>query len=210
MDDKDLNWRQSNSTVPAQLYGQSLSEVQWSIAPVPANFEITAHYEHPVSAENGNYMFLYSFGSRFTLDKIGAESNNWFNGSTAFFDITVMLNYIGNINAYTIDNGGKLMPANWTVAKENSANIIHVIVADGTPSGVVVLFNQEPEPSPSASPTLSISPQATASIQPIVSVIPAAENATTAENSNSVIYVVIASVAIVLVAVALVLKKRKR
>ncbi len=205
MDATDFSWNQSSTLF--WLYGQNLPELHWMIKPVPKNFVITAHYEHPVSEENGNYVFLYSFGSRFTLDSIEAEENNWFNGSSAVFDIHVMLNHIANIEAYTIDRSGKLASAEWTLSKGDSANTIHVAVTGGVPYGAVVLFNQEPEQSPSASPTAS--PQRASSPTPTASVLPAGAGTANSGNLNGIILaaasVTIASVSIT----ALVLKKRQ-
>jgi hypothetical protein len=205
MDGTELNCNLSSTLF--QLYGQNLPEMKWTITPVPKNFLLTAYYEHPVSEENGNYVFLYSFGSRFTLDSIDAETNNWFNGSTATFDIHVMLNYIANINAYTIDDSGKLSPAVWTVTREDSANTIHVTVTDGVPYGLVVLFNQEPEQSPSATPT--VSPQRTSSPAPTVSVLQVAAGSANSGNLNGIILAV-ASVTVASISItAVVLKKRQ-
>jgi len=94
--------------------------IRWFIKPLPADFNVTTYYEHPVPLLVGNYAFLYAMGTgRFLAD--------WPKLTTACVKIRISMDVIScicpkTINLYTIEhsNGTWIWkPAEYTVTPEN-------------------------------------------------------------------------------------------
>jgi hypothetical protein len=113
------------------LFGEgNLPELTWTIAPVPRNFTLEVHYEHPIDTVNDatfrKYAFLFSLGARFGLDDLiyGYYGYYWFDNSTAHFEILIEPAF-NEISAYSIEQLNPLDstlssdPLNCTVSKEN-------------------------------------------------------------------------------------------
>jgi hypothetical protein len=149
------------------LFGDgNLPELTWTMSPVPRNFLIEVHYDHPIGTINGIYSylgkcaFLFSLGARYGLDDIiyGYYGYYWFDNSTAQFDIRVEPPF-NQIYAYSIAELNPLNstlnpnPLNCTVSTENGTKRVEFTVS--TPastlyqslntSGVAVFLNETPE-----------------------------------------------------------------
>jgi hypothetical protein len=159
MDGQELDWAPTNRTY--HLFDADLPELHWKISPVPSDFSITAHYEHPIPiitqthADLGSYALLFPLGSRYGLQEIIDYAYNeypWFGNSTAA-QISIRTEPIlTSIRAYSMDGFGTLKPLDYTVSKENAAGKIDLVVSGEIPDsdlqnttrpfGVVVVFDE--------------------------------------------------------------------
>ena len=157
------------------LYGGgNLPELTWVITPVPSNFTVQVHYEHPIhKTENSNheeYAFLYSLGARFGLDDMiyGYYGYYWFDNSTAQFDLLVEPSF-NDLSAHSIKelnplNSTLSNPLKCTVSPENGLKKVEFNVSAPAStlfrslslSGAALLLKKVPEVSetPLTSPIL--------------------------------------------------------
>jgi hypothetical protein len=177
MDDAELNFGFDKRFY--HLFDANLPELNWTISPVPHDFIVTVHYEHPVPTTGtdythlGKYAFLFPLGARYGLEEIGYAYNEypWFGNSTLQFTIQSEPIFT-NMNAYSIDGFGTLTPLNYSVSTENAAERIELKVAGETPTsyettppyGVVVVFDETTETSEPFPTTLVIASGTTVTV----------------------------------------------
>jgi hypothetical protein len=163
MDGAELDWAYRARDF-FHLFDIDLPELKWTISPVPTNFSLTAHYEHPVPATGttyaylGNYAFLFAFGSRYGLDSIAHEYpgyswSGWVKDGSPVVHFNIEMEPIlANISAYAIDNRGTLTQLNHTISTEKSTERLEFTISRGAgetafPFGVVVVFDEAAETS---------------------------------------------------------------
>ena len=88
------------------------------IAPVPEQFMLEIHYEHPLEQVNGSYIFLYDLN-------ISPYLSPWSPNSTADFTIR-MDTEVSNLHAYTTETDTVWNPINYTVNKEGDAEVVTI------------------------------------------------------------------------------------
>jgi hypothetical protein len=163
MDGEELNLISRNRSF--HLFGDgNLPELTWMITPVPRNFTIQVHYEHPIhklsNPNLGEYAFFYSLGARFGLDDLiyGYYGYYWFDNSTTQFDILIEPSF-NEINTHSIEQLNPLNstlssnPLKCTVSTENGMKKIEFNVSAPastlfqslTTSGAALFLNEIPE-----------------------------------------------------------------
>ncbi len=106
MDDTPLSWSYCE---PPKIYPTVVGDfpmIHWVISPVPANFTIKTHYEHPLPLINGNYSFLYATGTGRYLGEPYAKYTIAYVKIYVSYDVAPEEGYI---NVYTIAN----VSGNW-------------------------------------------------------------------------------------------------
>jgi hypothetical protein len=88
------------------------------IAPVPEQFMLEIHYEHPLEQVNGSYIFLYDLN-------ISPYLSPWSPNSTAYFAIR-MDTEVSNLHAYTTETDTVWNPINYTVTHEGDAEVVTI------------------------------------------------------------------------------------
>lgn len=88
------------------------------ITPVPEQFVLKIHYEHPVQQINGSYLFLYDLN-------ISPYLSQWSPNSTAYFTIRMDVN-VSNLRAYTTKTDSVWNPINYTVSQEGVTEVVAV------------------------------------------------------------------------------------
>jgi hypothetical protein len=88
------------------------------IAPVPEQFVLTIHYEHPLEQVNGSYLFLYDLN-------ISPYLSPWNPNSTAYFTIRLDAN-VSNLQAYTTETDSVWNPINFTKSQEGATDVVAV------------------------------------------------------------------------------------
>jgi hypothetical protein len=96
MDNMTLSWNYTYENYPTVI--GVFPMINWTIKPVPNNFTIRTHYEHPVPIMDGSYMFLYAMGTGRYLRYYAKET-------TAYVTVSVGVDIADDedyINVYTI------------------------------------------------------------------------------------------------------------
>jgi hypothetical protein len=99
MDDTLLSWDYS-----PPIYQTVLGDfpmIWWGISPVPENFTIKTHYEHPLPLIDGNYSFLYASGTGKYLGSPYAKETTAYINICISYDVASEAN---QISVYTIAN----------------------------------------------------------------------------------------------------------
>jgi hypothetical protein len=146
------------------LFGSNLPVINWTIQPVPRDFTVTVHYEHPVLETNDAYAYLGRNSLLFPLlPRYGCSDTlyplySWFDSPVASFNLKVDPS-ITQIKPYSIDNVGTLTPITYSNSTNNGDTIIRMKVSQtetifpyGTvtsfPYGAVIVMNAEPKQEP--------------------------------------------------------------
>lgn len=170
MDATNLEYALTERTY--HLFDNNLPELHWHLSPVPSNFSISVHYEHPVSTLDqtysylGEYAFVIPFGARYGLQEIIDYSFNeypWFGNSTTAQMRLKLDSAFANMSVYAVDGFGALHPLNCTLANGDGLEIMDLIVSGESPIfsettlpyGVVVVFD-EPSENSEPFPTLLV------------------------------------------------------
>jgi len=117
VDETELEW----SNYPYHTHHTAIGD--WSmiyclIVPVPEQFVLTIHYEHPLEQVNGSSLFLYDLN-------ISPYLSPWSSNSTAYFTIRLDAN-VSNLQAYTTETDSVWKPINYTVSQEDKTEVMSV------------------------------------------------------------------------------------
>ena len=117
VDGVELEW----SNWPQDTHHTAIGD--WSmvyclITPVPEQFTLTIHYEHPVEQVNESYIFLYDLN-------ISPYLSPWSLNSTAYFTIRMDAN-ASNLQAYTTETDMVWNPINYTVTQEGETQVVSI------------------------------------------------------------------------------------
>lgn len=119
MDETELNWNNFTEIYPEALHFTAIGDwpmINCTINPVPENFVLKIHYEHPVMLINGSHTFLYDLN-------ISPYLSEWSTKSTAYFTIRMDTNYTSlYVNAIATDE--TLTPINYIATRDGTAEII--------------------------------------------------------------------------------------
>ncbi|MGB9853951.1 MAG: hypothetical protein ACPLRY_03990 [Candidatus Bathyarchaeales archaeon] len=132
------------------LFDADLSEINWTVSPVPKNFVVTVHYEHPVSettaayAYLGDYFFMLPLYRRYGCSNISYPLYSWYGypPNNCRIQIKSHLPELQELQVYLADSKGTLTPLNYTAfindedrswiiafSREHQSPIIHGAVA---------------------------------------------------------------------------------
>jgi hypothetical protein len=126
LDDVELGWSNYTQVYPEATHHTGIGD--WSmilsvLEPVPDQFVLRIHYEHPMQVINGSYMFLYDLNIK---DYLSASAPK----STAYFTIMMGINFTDlDVNTVSIDDES-LSPINYSVAGANPAEITVKMVSE--------------------------------------------------------------------------------
>jgi hypothetical protein len=145
VDKTDLEW----SSYPQITHHTAIGD--WSmiycqVNPVPKQFVLKIHYEHPLEQVNGSYIFLYDLN-------IGPYLSPWSPNSTAYFNIQFDAN-ITELQAFTTERDEIWNSINYTINKEARTQIILLQIyseySEPLLGDLVILFsdNETQDPSP--------------------------------------------------------------
>jgi hypothetical protein len=117
VDETELDW----SEWPHDTHHTAIGD--WSmiycvIAPVPEQFVLTIHYEHPLEEVNGSYLFLYDLN-------ISPYLSPWSPNSTAYFTIRFDVD-VSNLRAYTTETDSVWNPIEFTTSQEGATEVMAV------------------------------------------------------------------------------------
>jgi hypothetical protein len=115
VDETELDW----SNYPYETHHTAIGN--WSmiyclITPVPEQFVLTIHYEHPLEQVNGSYLFLYDLN-------ISPYLSPWSPNSTAYFTIRMDAN-VSNLRAYTTETDSVWNPIEYTTSQEGTTEVV--------------------------------------------------------------------------------------
>jgi hypothetical protein len=88
------------------------------ITPVPEQFVLKIHYEHPIEQMNGSYIFLYDLN-------ISPYLSQWSPNSTAYFTMHMDAN-VSNLHAYTTKTDTVWNPINYTTTQEGTTQVVAI------------------------------------------------------------------------------------
>lgn len=164
MDGANVDYNLTKRTY--HLFDDDMPELHWYLSPVPRNFSIATHYEHPLSTtENTSYnlgknAFIIPFGARYGLQEIVDYTVNeypWFGHATTAQIKLQIDSAFTNISAYTIDPFGSLKPQNYTLTTENGTAKVELAVCreETMPYGLAIFFD-DPLGASGSFPTLLV------------------------------------------------------
>jgi len=141
MDETELEWSNYTQTFPDETHYTAIGDwtmINCTIHPVLDQFILKIHYEHPILLINGSYTFLYDLN-------ISPYLSPWSNKSTAHFNIRFETDYT-DLQANTIATDGTLTPVEYTVTKEDAAEILSLQVvseySEPLPGDLLISFNE--------------------------------------------------------------------
>ena len=92
--------------------------INCTITPIPDDFVLKIHYEHPLEAINGTYLFLYDLNISPYLSPANPNS-------TAIFTIHTPTDY-PIARAYTTGLDSAWKPKNYTIAQEGTSETVTI------------------------------------------------------------------------------------
>jgi hypothetical protein len=116
VNEKELEW----SNFPQDTHHTAIGDwnmIYCLIKPVPEDFVLKIHYEHPVELVNGSYIFLYDLN-------ISPYLTQWSPNSTAYFTIHMDTN-VSNLQAYTTKTDTTWNPINYTT-QEGDTQVVAI------------------------------------------------------------------------------------
>jgi hypothetical protein len=141
VDETELDWSNYTQTFPDALHYTAIGDwpmISCTIHPVPDQFMLKIHYEHPVLLMNGSYTFLYDLN-------ISPYLSPWSNKSTAHFNIRFETGYT-DLQTNTIAVDGTLNPVEYTVTKEDAAETVSLQVvseySQPLPGDLLISFHE--------------------------------------------------------------------
>ena len=149
LDNKETLWQLKKG--PYHLLGENLPQVNWTISPVPQDFDMTVHYEKLISktieaySYLGDYAFTLPVFGRFGCSNISYPLYDWAGYSSTEYTIRID-STIYQIGTYSIDNRGALTSLNATTSNENGFEIVRTTFSQGEAedtgiSGAVAVFD---------------------------------------------------------------------
>ncbi len=123
VNETELSWSNYTQNVPDAVHYTAIGDwpmISCVISPVLEQFTLKIHYEHPITQNNGGYTFLYDLN-------INPYLSPWSNKSTAYFNIRFETD-ITDIQAYTIATDETLNTVEYTTTKEDTAETVSLQV----------------------------------------------------------------------------------
>jgi hypothetical protein len=117
VDEAELDWSEWSYDTHHTAIGE-WSMIYCLIAPVPEQFVLTIHYDHPLEQVNESYLFLYDLN-------ISPYLSEWSPNSTAYFTIRMEGN-VANLRAYTTETDSVWNPISFTKSREGAAEVVAV------------------------------------------------------------------------------------
>ena len=142
-----MEWQQDSKGF-FHIFDTDLQEINWTVTPVPSDFVVTIHYEHPISKTSevyaylGDYAFALPLFGRYGCSNISFPLYSWFESLPRKYNIQIESDFT-ETNAYSIDTLGTLTPLNYT-SIENGVGKIEILQeneADTFFHGAAVVFN---------------------------------------------------------------------
>jgi hypothetical protein len=119
IDETALTWTNYTQIYPDATHYTALGDwpmIACTIQPVPDQFTLKIHYEHPIEQINGSRTFLYDLN-------ISPYLSPWSNQSTAYFNIKFETNYT-DLQMNTIATDGTLKPVAYTTTQEGEMETV--------------------------------------------------------------------------------------
>ena len=117
VDETELDW----SNWPWDTHQTAIGDwnmIYCLITPVPEQFVLEVHYEHPLEQVNGSCIFLYDLN-------ISPYLSQWSPNSTAYFTIRIDVE-VSNLQAYTTETDAIWNPINYTTTQEGTTQVIAI------------------------------------------------------------------------------------
>ena len=123
IDETELDWSNFTQIYPSALHHTAIGDwsmINCTITPIPDDFVLKIHYEHPLEAINGTYLFLYDLNISPYLSPANPNS-------TAIFTIHTPTDY-PIAQAYTTGLDSAWKTKNYTIAQEGTSETITIEV----------------------------------------------------------------------------------
>lgn len=117
VDEIELDWSNNIYDTHHTAIGD-WSMIYCLIEPVPKQFVLTIHYEHPLEQVNGSSLFLYDLN-------ISPYLSPWSPNSTAFFIISFEAN-VSNLRVYTTQEDNAWNPIDFAKSHEDTTEVVEV------------------------------------------------------------------------------------
>jgi hypothetical protein len=120
---KQLSYSNYTDAFPSALHHTPIGDwamVAAVISPVAKDFTLGIHYEHPLQAVNGSFLFLYDLN---ISPYLSPENNN----STAYFMVHLDAN-VTDVKAFTTETDTKWNPITYTVNKTGGVDVVSVVM----------------------------------------------------------------------------------
>jgi hypothetical protein len=147
----ELAWSNYTQAYPNALHHTALGDwpmIFCVVNPVSEYFLLTIHYEHPLEAVNGSYLFLYDLNISPYLSPLS-------NSSTAYFTVRFET-AVTNVRAYTTEPESAWTPKNLTLSNEDGVNVVsiqmHSVLDEPLAGDLVVMFNDSSTQTPEELP----------------------------------------------------------
>lgn len=130
VDGAKVEW-QEDSRGFFHIFDADLSEINWTITPVPRDFVITVHYDQRISKTSavyeylGDYAFILPMYGRYGCSNVSAPLYSWFETQPRQYNIQIE-SYFSKTEAYAIDTRGTLIPLNYIAVVEDGVGRIEV------------------------------------------------------------------------------------
>jgi len=147
VNDEKMEW-QKDSRGFFHIFDADLQEINWTVAPVPCDFVVTVHYEHPISKTSevyaylGEYAFTLPLFGRYGCSNISFPLYSWFESIPRKYNIQIESDFT-ETDAYSIDGRGTLTPLNYA-SIENGVGRIEISQESEEDTffhGAVIVFN---------------------------------------------------------------------
>jgi hypothetical protein len=147
----ELAWSNYTQVYPNALHHTALGDwpmIFCVVNPISEYFLLTIHYEHPLEAVNGSYLFLYDLNISPYLSPLSSSSTAYF---TVRFETAVT-----NVRAYTTEPESAWTPKNLTLSNEDGVNVVsiqmHSVLDEPLAGDLVVMFNDSSAQTPEELP----------------------------------------------------------
>jgi hypothetical protein len=118
IDETELSWNNFTQIYPSALHHTAIGDWQMincTIKPIPDDFILRIHYEHPLEKINGTYLFLYDLN-------ISPYLSPAYPNSTAYFTIRTATD-ISIQQAYTTGMDSAWKPKTYTTTQEGASEV---------------------------------------------------------------------------------------
>jgi len=156
VDETELEWSNYTQTVPAAVHYTALGDwpmISCTLTPVRDQFTLKIHYEHPIIQNNESCTFLYDLN-------ISPYLSQWSNKSIAHFNIRFETE-VTDLQINTIATNGILNQVEYTVTKDDSTETVSLqIVSEYSkplPGDLIISFTKSEDSEQANSPFLGSS-----------------------------------------------------
>ena len=144
LDQKEISWSNYTETNPSALHHTAVGEwpmIHSMIKPSSDQFLLSIHYEHPISSENGMYLFLYDLNISPYLSQFSPNSTAYF---TLRFEIT-----ISDFQAYTTKSDIIWDPIDYKIEEKGNVTLISIHIfseySNPLPGDLIIRFSDSPK-----------------------------------------------------------------